>query len=1228
MTSAASAGGAAGAGGVGLQNRAFAWAAAALIAESPLPAVSIPGMVVRVGAQTGFEMDDVAVETDTGAFALFQVKAGLGLGVAEDSPLADALEQAVGQFTSGRLPVNDGTDRVVDPTRDALVLCTDRTAPATVRNDLRVALARTGSQPPGTRLGHELTVGQGKALDVVLAHARRLWQHATGKPATDEDLRGLIRALHLVTVDAHDGEPDHASSLATLALALPSEQAGAAWPVLVDQGQAAATNREWRDRASIAVALSRHSIYITPAKRHSDDVAKLLALSAANLTEFAGHASLPVSGGLHIPRAPAKILAEKAEDLNVLIVGDAGAGKSAITQGFAASRTADQPVVIVRAGDVAGTNRLGLDNTLDNVLRDWPGPPALLVIDGVDALRGGEDRNFLSTVVRGIAGSRWQVVASVRSFDARNNYALQEAFPGSSLSSDPTASDPRLAGVRHLVIGDLTDTEIDAAVTRPVPLASILQAASPELRTLLRNPFNLRLAAVLSDTLGSGDRDELLGIRTRVQLLEAYWDRRVRAENVTAREGLLTRLCRQMTDARALQVVEAEPVVSSADSDAVQSMLSENVLAVEAGAMPVGRRVLAFAHNILFDYATALYLLVDPLDHSHLLRELDADPALPLVARPSLDLLADMLWEHRASGAFWPLCLEISASQHVLASLAFAGRVLRLATGRDDLLELAPVAGSSDAAAGLSTSQEIIRRLVGGFRAPAVVTDPRVAAVPLSALARRLAENATSSRMDAMLAADLLQALHIRIPLSADAPCVADRCFAIVALLDACRTDPAEMEGPAGAVVRQVPQVVEGSEVVRAAVSRLIDDAPALAAWGGTALPWLADAVPSLVRVDAALARSVARTVLTFEETRDAQVTFGGGPLLQLNMSRRQHAEHGAWQLGERFAAVCAADLPTAAAIFCDLAEHDAEEFDDGDWPLSAGGATGYLRYGRHMSMTAHAAGEKAASALSAALSASEDEAHLHAALKVLVESLHNASGWAALLESTSDPAALGQALTPVLESGTLLAHPETHSSAAELLTALANAARDHKPASSRLEQMVLQAHALIDANAGHPSRKDALIGCLRPEGITTPELAERVDELGPDGPPPVRPRMSVEASFTPWSLVGGLLEQGVSIATDVEEVARNLDHEVRAARNGRDDRAEGERRLLEVFEAAHIVFAACPDLHPRLALLLVEAAEVLAADPRVGPDTPVGDRVATLLLEAAGSDGAGEMSE
>jgi hypothetical protein len=61
--------------------------------------------------------------------------------------------------------------------------------------------------------------------------------------------------------------------------------------------------------------------------------------------------------------------------------------------------------------------------------------------------------------------------------------------------------DAQLADVRQLLIGDLSDEELAEAIVPPLARASLLTAAPPELRALLRNPFNLRLAARLTESL-------------------------------------------------------------------------------------------------------------------------------------------------------------------------------------------------------------------------------------------------------------------------------------------------------------------------------------------------------------------------------------------------------------------------------------------------------------------------------------------------------------------------------------------------------------------------------------------------------------------------------------------------------------------------------------------------------------------------------------------------------
>jgi hypothetical protein len=685
MASAASSGGAGGAIGVGLQDHVFAWAATYMVAEDTLPGdFRVPGKVTKVGAQTGYALDDVGVLTDTDSYALFQVKAGLGLGEAEDSPLAKAVGQAVEQYISGIVPSGEqGAQRSVAGGRDALVICTDSSAPAAVRTDLRSAVRRASSQPAGTPLAHELNADEQKALQVLLKHVRRIWEAKTGGAPSDEQVRGFLRLLHVITVDAGSGEPDFRGAVATLERVVPAGSGPAAWLILVHKGHEAAEKKLWVDRAEIDVEFQNNDLSALPLVAYRPDVDLLRRHSQLNALALAGSTRLP--SGTHVAREISVALNSALDDGSVLLVGEAGAGKTGLAIGLAQGREDHQDVVLLQAAEVAGPDHVVLTHGLVDVLYAWSGPPAILVIDGLDAVRGSQNRGALIRLVQKLGGTRWTVLATVRTFDARYDKALQAVFAGEPVSDEEGQSDPRLSGIRHLLVGSLTEDELGVALAASPALATFVSTASVDVRVMLRNPFNLQLADALVPGNSPVDSERLSAVHTRLGLLGLYWEWRVQAEDRTARDAVLERLCRHMLSVRDLRAIEQPPVVTAGDSAAIEALLHEGVLTADTGAIPGARRVLAFSHNILFDFAAAMYVLLDQLDPDRLLAELDQDPELPLVARPSLDLLVDHLWEHRSSGAFWRLCFVVAASDHLLASLAFAGRLLAVIREADDL---------------------------------------------------------------------------------------------------------------------------------------------------------------------------------------------------------------------------------------------------------------------------------------------------------------------------------------------------------------------------------------------------------------------------------------------------------------------------------------------------------------------------------------------------------------
>ncbi len=682
-----------------------------------------------------------------------------------------------------------------------------------------------------------------------------------------------------------------------------------------------------------------------------------------------------------------------------------------------------------------------------------------------------------------------------------------------------------------------------------------------------------------------------------------------------------------MLTGRRLQTTEEEPTVRETDSAALESLLSQGVLdrALD-GPIPGVGRVLAFSHNILFDYATAIYVLYHPLDAAGLVKTLDADPTLPLVARPSFDLLVDMLWQARATGGFWPTRFRVAGSGHVLASLAVASRVINLVQDEGDLLELAERVEGSAAATEVASRRQFTHQLIGAVRARAVAPDTRRAMLPLAALAKSLAQNAGNSYEDAALATELLMVLDSRGPGVPEGPVpkeISHRAETIAMLLDAARSDPPRRERMAGILTRHAAPFIAVSSEVRAALHRLIDDETALDQWGGTVLTWFPEAVVPALTQDPDLARRLAVISVTFEEDRDEDVALGVSSVMPMRESRKQQSQHAAWRLARVFPEVCAADIFTATAIVCEAFGAAGETEDRRKWPMTGSNATGWLEhgYGYGMRKYGYDNERKMLSAVADVVSEQADEAS-DSVVDLLVGRVHDAGVWGALMEKPKRPAALCHKLFPAFMSGTLLAHPDTFSQAAILLKA---AAMQGILPNQALEAAVAQALDLVDRNGRGDYVKDVLVWCLDREAIADESIAARRAAIGDDVPEIPAP-LAIDAEWSEYSTVDHVLETGVLLEPELEVAARDLDRALVAVQNDTASDPHTIRQLADAFVVANDVFAKAPSTPSRLRFLVVDAAARLASVPDITPEHSCGPVVIQVLLDGSGSNDAGHI--
>lgn len=677
-----STGGAGTSGGVGHEDRCLAWFAAHLLTEDRLPGWASGHRIVGVGSQTARSVDDVGAVTDAGGWLMVQAKKRLQLASAEESALAEALRQLVDAVIDEvpSSPPRQHLLRPLDWTIDRVLLLADEQAPATVRDHLARVIDRLRTHPEAVPLEEAATNEfERKALNVLLAHLRRLLEEREGGPADDAALRRLLRPLVVRALNLRDDGLEYQTVQVMLRdMLVDQDQARDLWEALVSIGHELGESQRWIDRDSLVAELEERRFLLRPVTRLRRDIAHLRQVTASNIAVLESALTLTTpEGGLTLEREVGPIL--QAAEGSFALTGEPGTGKTALLCQLA-TYLIDQgnDVVLLGAEQLrasAGQTRmeLNLEHDIKDILLGWPGTrPGRLMLDGLDQTRGENASQWLPTLAKQLVGSRWEIVATVRRFDLRNGRRWRAMFRGTPV--DPTHSDSTLQSVRHLLVEDLSPGELENLLQESPALADLVRVAGSRLQQLLSNPFNLDIASQL---LADGALPEPSSIRNRLDLLDRYWRVRVveGGANPWERISTLAQVVAQMIADRRQQVT----YLPDADTAAVlQGLVSDGVLRDLQQAIGQPQPPIAFSHPVLFDYAAGILALGDTSRAESLAEQLDAEPNLALLLRPSMDYRLSIAWRNDTTRReFWRLALRLNAETpgHHLAAAAAATRL-------------------------------------------------------------------------------------------------------------------------------------------------------------------------------------------------------------------------------------------------------------------------------------------------------------------------------------------------------------------------------------------------------------------------------------------------------------------------------------------------------------------------------------------------------------------------
>jgi len=871
------------------QASVVAWFAAHLLADMPVGAkfgMSGDTRLVGFRCETADPMDDLVARLANGGAIYVQCKTQAGLDKASDSALGRTIFQLVSLYLD--------VVRSAGPAPIVAVLAVQESARRSL-DSLEEACRMFDAGGTWSTVMAQLPAARRDPLALFKKHVSSAWPTREPNGPSEDELVAMARLFRI----ARFSEPSDGAEWRLATHLLGERLYGGPYRgeqpmlALLDISRRAIRSGAPQDRDGLLRSLRSAGHAEISAPGFDEDIAAVLTYSTQERLRLRKHTLLPL-GVNPIERDCLKPLLNAARDGSLLVTGEPGAGKTGVLLRLAdLAEQEPGPVLFLSVERFSWfTHRSNFRNELDirhdllDVLEAWPGDtPGLLIVDALDASRGGPSEQVLATFIADAVAKireRWSIVASIRSFDLRNGQRFRDLMRGSP--PDSNFVEKEQAGVRHFHVARLSTGELAAIAAGSEALRDLVSTAPDKVKELLRNIFNLSLAAEL---LASGvEADAIRHLATQSELISRYEDVRLTGHRLQCAAKAAVA---QMIKRRRLTVPS-----TAIEHDAVDEVRASGVL------VSAGRDQVAFAHHVLFDHITGRFFL-DASDPVELRDQLPSDAATGLLLGPALRFALERLWKEGGvtHESIWLFLLNLASEDKpdpVLLSTALrtAAEQVEEPSDIEGLLRVLKASGHSTAP-GMLLGQ--LSRFVGMTTGHAA---PDKAAVPTAlawmSVARFAAESIDPRAVDATRI--FLMAYSERIELG-DPTVLAGFGEAARSLLRAAWSTLSNHPAIASAAIRFVTRSY-GSDCAasRALLERILDDRFELHA--STEAPWLADGVRSIYPHDPDFVVRIYGTLFERDVTDQGKTWMGGtaSRILPLTSTHRQDYEHSRWQLG------------------------------------------------------------------------------------------------------------------------------------------------------------------------------------------------------------------------------------------------------------------------------------------------------------------------------------------
>ena len=877
--------------GMDAQAAVATWFAVHILVQIPLGGrfgLNNHALPLTIRLETGEGLDDIDVSQADGGMLHIQSKTNASLSRDAGSPLGKTIVQLVHWVSDAK-----AQGRLPDHNRTAALLAVRAGAPRTLDT------LETGCRAFDLGGTWSVTCAQRNqaeraALEAFGSVAIPAWTARRGIAPTEEDLVDLARLFHVARFTMEEGGSDWREASRLLGGRLYGNEAAGDAPLrelkammrnLINNGAPAG-------RAGLLGELRRLGHQDLGAAGFDTDIARLRSVTDCELGRLAVHTRLPLGQGIPIARESDTPLVEAIRGGSLVVVGEPGTGKTgSLVRAAAAIAAAGDTIVFLSVDRYPGVaiaadlaSELGLTHPLAETLAAMPGAGRkILIIDALDAARGGPAEAVFAGLIENVRerlASDWTVVASIRTFDLKNGHRFRLAFAGAPANAQ--FAEDGLQPVRHFLVPHLTETDLTTACSASAQLGALLASAQPRLAELLRNLFNLSLAAQLLDD--GTDPVAFGAIRTQSGLIDVYEDARLDSTQLQEAAGAAA-----ATMARRRRLMVPKVTIGHASLDAV----------IRKGVLAASGDLVSFAHHVLFDHVAGRFHL-DWYDPTALITQLAGDTSAALLLAPALRFAVERCWrfddENRTSS--WQLIAGIfsaSAVDPVLATVALRTVVENIEDERD-------IAGLMRRVAA-SPADPALRPMAGQLARFATmdIEAARPASVARSVAWARLADALLATRQNEFVdpARVLLLTLFEHSDLS-DATLLDVYGRAARALLDFAWSATPPLTILSGSAIRFVGKsFASDPQASRTLLDRVLRD-PHFSQYADREAPSLAELIVPITRAAPDFTVQIYAALYSQNIDDDSKSWLGGQPsrILPLSFNRRQDFEHCRWHLG------------------------------------------------------------------------------------------------------------------------------------------------------------------------------------------------------------------------------------------------------------------------------------------------------------------------------------------